>query len=56
MLNNKKLSLTLNRPFNYVYKGLLSAQREIIKLEPLKTMAKSINFLFFKQKLPLLSG
>lgn len=56
VLNDKNLSLNLNKPFELLSKGLLDGKDELSRLEPIKNFMNTIYSYFFKKEFPILSG
>jgi len=56
LLKDKKVSIQLKKPFNFIFEGLPQAEGELARLEPLKMGENKANLKDFASKFPLLSG
>ena len=56
LLKDKKVGIELKKPFTIVYEGLLKAQEELGRLEPVKIPQNEAKFKEFVTEFPVLSG
>lgn len=56
LLKDQKISLTLRKPFKFIFEGLSHAEAELLKLEPLLNTENIIDYRVLSQKIPVWSG
>lgn len=56
LLQDKKLTLQLKKPFNYIFEGLPKAENELSRLEPVKMTLNKAETEVFTLNFPILSG
>lgn len=56
LLEDRKVRITLQKPFKFIFDGLQEAENEIERLEPLTFGYKLMNMRDFRAKFPVLSG
>jgi len=56
LLQDKKLTLQLKKPFNYIFEGLSKAENELSRLEPVKMTLNKAEIEVFNLNFPILSG
>lgn len=55
LLKDRKVILTLHKPFQFIFDGAKKAEEELRRFEPLKLTVGSINSRYFAQRFPVLS-
>ncbi len=56
IIKDRKLALTIKKPFKFIFEGLPKAEEELARLEPLKFGSNISNYELATQKFPILSG
>ena len=56
ILKGQNVSLTLKKPFQFIFEGLSQAEAELLRLEPLQSSVNTIDYRVLTQKIPVWSG
>lgn len=56
ILKDQKLTLTLRKPFQFIFDGASEAEKELQRLEPLTISVKYMDLAFLRRKFPVMSG
>ena len=56
ILKGQNVSLTLKKPFQFIFEGLSQAEAELLRLEPLQSSVNTIDYRVLSQKITVWSG